>query len=155
MTLPAKSQEPATEEVLVSVRRIIADDDGSKTPQRAAAPPKLEVQSAAPSRKIEAYSDVSLDEAKQKPVMQKSMEGSALFARGDGEHGLLSSATSSAVDSAFNMLAQTLLVQDARTLEDLVRETLRPTLKSWLDDNLPRIVERSVRVEIERAARRH
>jgi hypothetical protein len=85
--------------------------------------------------------------------MHKSMEGSALFARRDGEHGLLSSATSSAVDSAFNTLAQTVLVQNARTLEDLVREMLRPMLKSWLDDNLPGMVERLVRAEIERVAR--
>ena len=57
---------------------------------------------------------------------------------------LLSSSTSAAVDSAFNSLAQTVLVQNSRTLEDLVREMLRPMLKSWLDDNLPGMVERIV-----------
>ena len=56
-------------------------------------------------------------------------------------------------DSAFNTLAQTVLVQNARTLEDLVREMLRPMLKTWLDENLPGIVERLVRAEIERVAR--
>ncbi len=61
--------------------------------------------------------------------------------------------TSAAVDSAFNALAQTVLVQNARTLEDLVREMLRPMLKSWLDDNLPGMVERLVRAEIERVSR--
>ena len=55
--------------------------------------------------------------------------------------------------SAFNTLAQTVLVQNARTLEDLVREMLRPMLKSWLDDNLPGMVERLVRAEIERVSR--
>ena len=65
----------------------------------------------------------------------------------------MSSSTSAAVDSAFNTLAQTVLVQNARTLEDLVREMLRPLLKSWLDDNLPGMVERIVRAEIERVAR--
>ena len=222
MTQPAKSQEPSMEEILASIRRIIADDDASKTPQRTAEPPKPAGQPVAPPqgpsappqndqsessapelhaeapadsaaigsggledhaadildltesmaapafsqpapasspmpapqfRKIEGYSDVSFDEAEQKPDMQKSMAGSALFARGSGEHGLLSSATSSAVDSAFNTLAQTVLVQNARTLEDLVREMLRPMLKSWLDDNLPGMVERLVRAEIERVAR--
>ena len=58
-----------------------------------------------------------------------------------------------AVDSAFNALAHTVLVQNARTLEDLVREMLRPMLKTWLDDNLPGLVERLVRAEIERVAR--
>ena len=63
------------------------------------------------------------------------------------------STTSAAVDSAFNSLAQTVLVQNARTLEDLVREMLRPLLKSWLDDNLPGMVERIVKAEIERVSR--
>ncbi|VCU07810.1 hypothetical protein RHODGE_RHODGE_00878 [Rhodoplanes serenus] len=69
------------------------------------------------------------------------------------ERPLMSAATSAAVDSAFNALAQTVLVQNARTLEDLVREMLRPMLKSWLDDNLPQMVERLVRAEIERVSR--
>jgi cell pole-organizing protein PopZ len=66
---------------------------------------------------------------------------------------LMSATTSAAVDSAFNALAQTVLVQNARTLEDLVREMLRPMLKVWLDDNLPGLVERLVRAEIERVSR--
>ena len=66
---------------------------------------------------------------------------------------LISNATSAAVDSAFNALAQTVLTQNARTLEDLVREMLRPMLKTWLDDNLPGMVERLVRAEIERVSR--
>jgi uncharacterized protein len=69
------------------------------------------------------------------------------------EGGLISAATSAAVDSAFNSLAQTVLVENARTLEDLVREMLRPMLKTWLDDNLPGMVERLVRAEIERVSR--
>ena len=67
--------------------------------------------------------------------------------------GLISAATISAVNSAFNTLAQTVLVQNGRTLEDLVREMLRPMLKVWLDDNLPSMVERLVRAEIERVSR--
>jgi cell pole-organizing protein PopZ len=70
-----------------------------------------------------------------------------------GQRSLMSSATSAAVDSAFNSLAHTVLVQNARTLEDLVKEMLQPLLKSWLDDNLPGLVERLVRAEIERVSR--
>lgn len=69
------------------------------------------------------------------------------------DRNLISSNTSAAVDSAFNSLAHTVLVQNARTLEDLVREMLRPMLKAWLDDNLPSMVERIVRAEIERVSR--
>jgi len=69
------------------------------------------------------------------------------------DRGLISASTTAAVDSAFNTLAQTVLVQNGRTLEDLVREMLRPMLKTWLDDNLPSMVERLVRAEIERVSR--
>jgi cell pole-organizing protein PopZ len=34
-----------------------------------------------------------------------------------------------------------------------MREMLRPMLKNWLDDNLPAIVGRLVRAEIQRVAR--
>ena len=38
-------------------------------------------------------------------------------------------------------------------IEEMAREMLRPMLKQWLDDNLPVMVERLVRSEIERVAR--
>jgi cell pole-organizing protein PopZ len=66
---------------------------------------------------------------------------------------ILSRSTVSAVESAFNTLAHTVLSNNARTLEDLVKEMLRPMLKSWLDDNLPGLVERIVKTEIERVSR--
>lgn len=66
---------------------------------------------------------------------------------------MLSQHTVSAVESAFHSLANTVLSNNARTLEDLVKEMLRPMLKSWLDDNLPGMVERIVRAEIERVSR--
>ncbi|MGI9414984.1 MAG: PopZ family protein [Hyphomicrobiales bacterium] len=72
------------------------------------------------------------------------------------EDRLISDATDSAVATAFGQLASTLLTRsgNTRTLEELVQEMLRPMLKSWLDTNLPRIVEELVRQEIERAARK-
>jgi uncharacterized protein len=50
-------------------------------------------------------------------------------------------------------LAHMVMTGDAATLEDMMREMLRPMLKSWLDDNLPSMVERLVRDEIERLKR--
>jgi uncharacterized protein len=226
MTQAAKSLEPSMEEILASIRRIIADDDASKTGPREAEAPKPAPRPAAPPprpappvappkpsaaeiyaeesapaamsgvdvedqasdildltesmaapppappapgashgpppqfRKIDGHFDVSFDDTVEKSAAQRSVEP----ARGqypretntsdDHERAqLLSSETSAAVDSAFNTLAQTVLVQNARTLEDLVREMLRPMLKTWLDDNLPGMVERLVRAEIERVAR--
>jgi hypothetical protein len=71
----------------------------------------------------------------------------------DSADALLSATSHAAVGQAFDRLAHTVLSSNARTLEDLVREMLRPMLKNWLDDNLPTMVERLVRAEIERVAR--
>lgn len=40
------------------------------------------------------------------------------------------------------------------TLEDITRDTLRPMIKQWLDAQLPALVERLVRIEIERVVGR-
>jgi uncharacterized protein len=66
---------------------------------------------------------------------------------------MLSSEADRAVTRAFGDLNRGVLSQNAHSLEDVVKEMLRPLLKAWLDDNLPRIVERLVRMEIERVAR--
>jgi uncharacterized protein len=213
MTQPAKSQEPSMEEILASIRRIIADDDASKStppeaPKAAApaarpVPPPASRPATAPPRDAvpepspiepepepqEAIADDSgavaeadvedqsadildLTESMAAPTPPDPAPGPAPeFRKIDGSSDvgfdevaeaqrnpvdrgrLLSTTTSAAVDSAFNSLAQTVLVQNARTLEDLVREMLRPMLKGWLDDNLPGMVERLVRAEIERVSR--
>ena len=62
---------------------------------------------------------------------------------------LISREANNAVQAAFNALERT-IVHNSQTLDDLVREMLRPILKVWLDDNLPGMVERLVRTEIER-----
>jgi hypothetical protein len=66
---------------------------------------------------------------------------------------LISTDAMASVGNAFSMLSNTVLTQNARTLEDLVGELLKPMLKGWLDEHLPPLVERLVRAEIERVAR--
>jgi cell pole-organizing protein PopZ len=70
----------------------------------------------------------------------------------EGEAALLSPEKRAAVSGAFGALAQT-LIQNSRTLEEVVVDNLQPMLKSWLDDNLPSLVERMVKEEIERVSR--
>jgi cell pole-organizing protein PopZ len=69
------------------------------------------------------------------------------------ENTLLSPEKGAAVSGAFSALAHTMLEQNSRTLEDVVTEMLQPMLRSWLDDNLPSLVERMVKEEIERVSR--
>jgi uncharacterized protein len=246
MTQPAKVQEPSMEEILASIRRIIADDeakpsaaekapppaspppaaaaapvkpapapaarapaDNPSPPAAAPTPPKAaapaapppptpapsatnsqddidallngldeattaeEIRPAAPEpdvleltdemalpepppqpafRKVEPPDDLEFTEASAKaPPRQPAFELPPASPMDSPP--ILSRSTVSAVESAFNSLANTVLSNNARTLEDLVKEMLRPMLKSWLDDNLPGLVERIVKAEIERVSR--
>jgi cell pole-organizing protein PopZ len=234
MTQPAKVQEPSMEEILASIRRIIADDEAkpaaaekpasaaaaakpavmkdippsaiAPAPKPVAAPkpapppppppapepasnnqddidamlasldaatPEADIRPAQPEaepdvfeltdemalpdpappatsfNKIEPANDIEFSEAKasrRQPAYEPPFESAPA-------RPILSHSTVSAVESAFNSLANTVLSNNARTLEDLVKEMLRPMLKSWLDDNLPGLVERIVKAEIERVSR--
>jgi uncharacterized protein len=236
MTQPAKVQEPSMEEILASIRRIIADDEAkpaaaekaasppavakpavmkdippsaiAPAPRPAAAPkpappappppapepavsnnqddidamlasldaatPEADIRPAQPEpeadvfeltdemalpepapaaatfNKVEPQDDIEFTEAKasrRQPAYEPPFESAA------PARPILSHSTVSAVESAFHSLANTVLSNNARTLEDLVKEMLRPMLKSWLDDNLPGLVERIVKAEIERVSR--
>ncbi|MFL5288813.1 MAG: DUF2497 domain-containing protein [Rhodopila sp.] len=78
-----------------------------------------------------------------------------------GEPSLLApeaaAAAASSVDGLLRTLAASRSTQVYRggpTIEDLVREEIRPLLKDWLDNHLPGLVERLVRTEIERVVGR-
>ena len=108
----------------------------------------------APSfRTIDGNSDVVFASRPQAQPQAQPQVQPQVQSHAPPDRGLISNETIAAVDSAFNSLAHTVIGQNARTLEDLVREMLRPMLKSWLDDNLPGLVERIVRAEIERVSR--
>lgn len=72
------------------------------------------------------------------------------------ETGLLSESSSAATQAAFSQLAETITRRALgdRPIADIAQELLRGMLKQWLDENLPTIVERLVREEIERVVRR-
>ncbi|MCX8997554.1 DUF2497 domain-containing protein [Rhizobiaceae bacterium BDR2-2] len=66
---------------------------------------------------------------------------------------LLSSETGALVARSFDELAEAVDGAQRRSLDEIAEELLRPMLREWLDDNLPTLVERLVREEIERVAR--
>ena len=173
------------EEILASIRRIIADDqDGAKAvppapPPQAPrpAPPAFPeadedvldlgevatpVARAAPSLDLDhediGYRDVTepdfdafqVEEAPPAPAPEPPPSFEPPAPRAER---LISTQTDTTVSSSFNRLSHTVLTQNARTLEDLVKEMLKPMLRGWLDENLPGLVERLVRAEIERVTR--
>lgn len=66
---------------------------------------------------------------------------------------LVSSATGALVARSFDDLAEAVDGARRRSLDEIAEDMLRPMLREWLDDNLPTLVERLVREEIERVAR--
>ncbi len=69
---------------------------------------------------------------------------------------LISEETALAASAAFaelTAISKLPMGTSNRTLEDLTKDLLRPLLKSWLDQNLPPLVQRLIREEIERVAR--
>jgi cell pole-organizing protein PopZ len=66
---------------------------------------------------------------------------------------LVSPDAAASIATHFQALAASMVINDSGLLHDYAREMLRPMLKQWLDDNLPVMVERLVRAEIERVAR--
>jgi cell pole-organizing protein PopZ len=103
--------------------------------------------------KVDPQDDVEFSEPTRPTYRQPAFEPPPFESPAAPVQQILSRSTVSAVESAFNSLANTVLSNNARTLEDLVKEMLRPMLKSWLDDNLPGLVERIVKAEIERVSR--
>ena len=178
------------EEILASIRRIIADDQAPKPAEAEVSPPPppadeddvLDLAEVAePVRKPEPIDfempeiDFRIPEPEpdfdpqpgpqpeprlepvdfppEPPPAPKAAERIRAAVEEEATERLVSGSTVESVGQNFQLLAHTVLSNNARTLEDLVKEMLRPMLKSWLDDNLPHMVERLVRAEIERVAR--
>ncbi len=66
---------------------------------------------------------------------------------------LMSTRAGAAVSASFDTLARSMATTTGIKLDEMVEGMLRPMLRSWLDDNLPTLVERLVREEIERVSR--
>lgn len=67
--------------------------------------------------------------------------------------GLISAGTGQQIARSFQDLAVAIDQAERRSFDEIAEDLLRPMLQEWLDDNLPTLVERLVREEIERVAR--
>ncbi|CAM5405978.1 hypothetical protein ATER59S_02149 [Aquamicrobium terrae] len=96
-------------------------------------------------------SPVTVEAEAAAPPMETSpgMSAEALPAR----PALVSEQTSRQVAAAFEELSEAFASRSRKTFDEMAQEMLRPMLQDWLDNNLPTLVERLVREEIERVAR--
>jgi cell pole-organizing protein PopZ len=82
-----------------------------------------------------------------------AVEDAAAPASEAGRQQLVSPDAAASVAAHFQALAASMVINDSDLLQRYAEEMLRPMLKQWLDDNLPVLVEKLVRAEIERVAR--
>ena len=156
-----RAHEPSMEEILASIRNIIADDPAKgaplKPPQLAPAPMPQIVHSldavapqSEPSEAVERPDATAPTVVWRRPQAVEAEPAEPASADGGP---LLSPEANEAVALSFGALSADLEVRSAELADSMVRDMLRPMLKQWLDENLPGIVERLVRAEIQRVAR--
>jgi cell pole-organizing protein PopZ len=168
------------EEIIASISRVIGADSGGREPVRPAAEPDdvLELTEAVDRdggvRRIEPRAGPTASAppppggatpgpaARTEPEAPRVDTGTVGGKAELSRDRILSETASRAAAAAFSRLGELpssrtaagelLLGGAGLTLEDIVRDALRPLLQTWLDDHLPGIVERLVREEITRVA---
>ena len=152
------SAEPSMEDILSSIKRIIAEEGDERVaprPRRAAP-----VRPVSPAPAI-AHDDED-DEGEPREVLELSdpmppapprtaPESLRATPEPPRANPIVSAETAQATRGALDALSRLLVKPEASgdgTLEGLVREMLRPMLREWLDSNLPELVETIVAREI-------
>jgi cell pole-organizing protein PopZ len=129
-------QDPSMEEILASIKRVIAEDGRTAAPARARrAPPAEPPPTPAEDDVLELNDPVS--------------EGTGLLSTD------AAAATRERLAALSALRQRSDLPADSGPLEALVRDMLRPMLKDWLDENLPEIVEQLVAREVARITGRN
>src|ERR1700692_1926855 len=156
-----RAHEPSMEWILASIRNIIADDparDAALKRQQAPAPtPQIVHSKDAPKSYGDASGLSQRPDANAPTVVWRRPQAVEAEPAADAvQHSaeaLLSPEADEAVALSFGALSANLEVRSAELADSMVRDMLRPMVKTWLDDNLPTMVERLVRDEIQRVAR--
>jgi cell pole-organizing protein PopZ len=161
-----RAHEPSMEEILASIRNIIAEEHEpapvaalKPTPQAPAlaSAPQIVYSKEAPAPQRNASEPAQRADPGAPTVVWRrprpADSSSASDAVPPDEEPLLSSEANEAVTASFGVLSANLAARSAELADGLAREMLRPMLKQWLDENLPALVERLVRAEIQRVAR--
>ena len=164
----AAQREPSMEEILASIRRIIEDSDTARSddtaiPVAANAPASRDVapreeRAEAEEPAVEpqpATIEAEADEGELQADSLLTAEDLAAPSRvlDTARGSIISEAAGRQVAAAFDELSEALMASRRRSFDEIAEEMIRPMLQDWLDNNLPTLVERLVREEIERVAR--
>ncbi|HEY8288485.1 MAG TPA: DUF2497 domain-containing protein [Acetobacteraceae bacterium] len=172
---PSSAVDPSMEDILASIRRILSEDEPGNAQATASlpVPDAGHVQAAGLAPNDVLVLDDSMlvtnsPQAEPAPAPVEAARVPALPAAAEAgpdespaNAGLVAPAAAAAAATSVGSLVRTLAAGRATqvhsggpTIEDIVRQEIRPLLKEWLDTNLPPIVERLVRTEIERVVGR-
>jgi cell pole-organizing protein PopZ len=164
------SAEPSMEEILSSIKRIIAEEgDGAMAAARARrqsrpAPPPMPESDRYDDEEILELSDPVAAEAPSEPELAPEPRfaptesapvaaAPAVTPPATPALSLLSQRTAEATRGPLDALSRMVVkpeVAGSDTLEGMVREMIRPMLRDWLDASLPQMVESMVAREISR-----
>jgi uncharacterized protein len=131
----AVAREPSMEDILASIKRVIAEEKEI----RAAAPPSADDEAEPEEGDV-----LELDESMEAPLAPPVDLGPPLLEEDVADESRLK------LEELANVAAAAPPPPQVNPLEELVREMLRPILKQWLDDHLPNIVDEHVKREIHR-----
>lgn len=143
-----QGQEPSVEDILRSIKRVIAENDDMRAQNRPALrQPRLRPAAESLATPVSDATDVlDLSELDMAPDGADSVE--ALVADETAQSVRHSLAALAAMTEPG---ARPQIVRSGETsLEGMVRDMLRPMLKDWLDANLPAMVEKAIAAEIAR-----
>jgi uncharacterized protein len=136
--MQSSGREPSMEDILASIKKVIAEEKEMRTVGVPA--PSLEDEPL-PKETADAEEDVlELDE----PLAPPADLGPPLLDENVAGH------SREALEQLSTIAASVPAAPQVNPLEDMVREMLKPILKQWLDDHLPRIVDEHVKREISR-----
>ncbi|HEX8484239.1 DUF2497 domain-containing protein [Sphingomonas sp.] len=158
------SAEPSMEEILSSIKRIIAEE-GEGIPQRTRRPQRASVTPIGQDAQVDSGEVLELSEplpAARRPADRPTAERASAAApqpappavETTAPEPIVSQQAAAASRGSLEALSRVIVRPDGatadNTLEALVREMLRPMLRDWLDARLPTMVEAMVAREIER-----
>jgi len=155
------STEPSMEEILSSIKRIIAEEGEGASSVRTRRPRNVSAEPGpAPTgvddSVLELSEEVTAPEVGRQPVRAATPEPTIKEAAARVET-ILSERAVEASRQPLETLSRLIVkpeVPGSDTLEGMVREMLKPMLREWLDTNLPGIVEAMVAKEIARISGR-
>ncbi|TPJ39334.1 DUF2497 domain-containing protein [Mesorhizobium sp. B2-5-13] len=147
----APAELAASEAIIADWRREIA-----AVGEQAKAMPDRGIRKPA-ARPDVAASETAVDPATERPSSSDAPGTAQARAAANEAHAvrpaILSEHTGRQVAAAFGELSDAFASRSKKTFDEMAEEMLRPMLQDWLDNNLPTLVERLVREEIERVAR--